>query len=279
MELGESRLKIIILIHRFKSQFLLKHKKERQHMQELENKVAWITGSASGIGRGIAHVLANHGADMVIADVALEKAEETAAEIRAKGSKCIAIHHNVTNRESSEKALAQIIEEFGKLDILVNNVGVASQMSFDQVTEQEWDRINNINTKGTFLVSQVVSSYFVENKSGKIINIASFCGKEAIPEYLPYNVSKFGVVAMTQTLALELAVHNINVNAVCPGIVRTTMWDGLSDTQWQMQVERVPLKRGQTSEEIGEAVSFLASERARNITGVSLGVTGGLSIW
>jgi meso-butanediol dehydrogenase / (S,S)-butanediol dehydrogenase / diacetyl reductase len=248
-------------------------------MKELENKVVWITGSASGIGRGIAHVLANHGADIVIADIASDKAEETATEIRAKGRKCIAIHHNVTKRESSEKALAQILEAFGKLDILVNNAGVASQVSFDQVTEQEWDWINNINTKGTFLVSQVVASYFVENKSGKIINIASFCGKEAIPEYLPSNVSKFGVVAITQTLALELAVHNINVNAVCPGIVRTTMWDGLADTQWKTQVERVPLKRGQTSEDIGEAVSFLASERARNITGVSLGVTGGLSIW
>ena len=111
------------------------------------------------------------------------------------------------------------------------------------------------------------------------MNVTSFCGKETIVEYTPYCASKFSATAITQSLAKELAAFNVNVNAVCPGIVRTRMWDGLADTQWDMHVKRVPLQRGQTVEDIGEAAAFLASDRAINITGVSLGVTGGLSIW
>jgi NAD(P)-dependent dehydrogenase (short-subunit alcohol dehydrogenase family) len=248
-------------------------------MQELENKIALITGAGSGIGRGIAHVLAERGACVVISDISLTSAKKVADELQDKGHKSLAVQHDVTKRKSGETVLGDIIRIFGRLDILVNNAGVASQSPFDKVTEEEWDRVNNINTKSLFTMCQIAAPHFIENQSGKIVNIASFCGKEAIPEYVHYNVSKFGVLAVTQTLAKELAAHNINVNAVCPGIVRTTMWDGLEDYQWGMQVEKIPLKRGQTPEDIGEAVSFLASERAKNITGLSLGVTGGLAVW
>lgn len=147
------------------------------------------------------------------------------------------------------------------------------------MSEGDWDLILDINAKGTWFASAAAGEYFKRQGSGKIVNVASFCGKQAIAEYGPYNASKFAVVGITQTLALELGPHNVNVNAVAPGVVKTPLWDSLDPAQWEMQEQKIPLRRGQMPEDIGEAVSFLASERARNITGTTLGVTGGLSNW
>ena len=246
---------------------------------ELAQKVALVTGAGNGIGEGIAMVLARHGADVAVIDLKLEQAERVAANVRELGRKAIALQADVCDLAGHSKLLAQTVETLGRLDILVNNAGVASQATYDKVTPGEWDRMFNINTRALFFLSQTAAKHFVAQRSGKIVNISSFCGKQAIPEYVHYDASKFGVTAITEALAKELAAHNVNVNAVCPGIVRTPMWGGLPDEQWKLQEARVPLGRGQTPEDIGHAVSFLASERARNITGMSLGVTGGLSIW
>lgn len=246
---------------------------------ELAGKVAVVTGGGNGVGRGCVLVLAGHGADIVVADLNMESAEAVAEEVRSLGRRALAVQQNVADLASHQQVLDRAAAEMGSVDILVNNAGVASQASFDMVTEAEWDKMLTVNTKSLFFSSQTYGKYFAAKRSGKIVNVTSFCGKEAIVEYSAYSASKFGATAITESLAKELAPFNVNVNAVCPGIVRTRMWDGLADYQWELQEKRVPLQRGQTPEDIGEAVSFLASERACNITGVSLGVTGGLSIW
>lgn len=248
-------------------------------MSNLQDKVAIVTGAGQGIGRGIALTLAAHGAKVVVTDLDEARAKATAASIHASGGAVLALQQDVSDLASMARVRDEAIASFGGLDILVNNAGVAMQKPFDEVTEKDWDFINDINSKALFFACQSVAKYFRERKAGKIVNIASFCGKQAIVEYAPYNASKFSVVGITQTLALELGPFGINVNAVCPGVVKTPMWEALPPEQWAMQEEKIPLRRGQTAEEIGEAVAFLASERARSITGASLPVTGGLAMW
>ena len=246
---------------------------------ELAGKIAVVTGGGSGIGQGIARVMATRGADIVVTDVKGDKAEAVAAEIVAIGRRGLALQQDVADLVSVADVLAKAIAAFGQVDIVVNNAGVATQIAFDDMSESEWDRVNDINAKSVFFSCQTYGRYFRGRKTGKIVNISSYVGKESIAEYAHYCASKFSVIAITQTLAKELALHNVNVNAVCPGIVYTPVWDGLHLEQWKKQEQKIPLGRGQTVEDIGEAVSFLVSERAKNITGVSLGVTGGLAMW
>ncbi|MFV0435056.1 MAG: SDR family NAD(P)-dependent oxidoreductase [Leucobacter sp.] len=248
-------------------------------MRDLQGEVAVVTGGAQGIGFGVVEVLSRHGAKVVITDLDGAAAEAAAEQIRAGGGEAVSVEQNVLDLDSSAAVIAEAQRAFGKLDIWVNNAGVGMQKPYDQVTERDWDFINDVNAKATFFAAQAAAKLFAAQGKGRIVNVASFCGKEAIVEYAPYNASKFAAVAITQTLALELAPTSITVNAVCPGIVKTLMWDGLDPAQWAKQEERVPLRRSQTPEDIGEAVAFLASDRAKNITGASIPVTGGLSIW
>jgi NAD(P)-dependent dehydrogenase (short-subunit alcohol dehydrogenase family) len=247
--------------------------------KELDGKVAVITGAGQGIGRGIADVLAAEGACVVVTDLELSRAQQTAEAIRERGHQALALKQDVLAISSTGEVFADAEQEFGTVDILVNNAGTAQQMPFLAVTEKSWDLVNDINAKAVFFACQTAGEYFQEKAGGKIVNIASMAGKNAIEEYSAYNASKFSVIGITQSAALELAKHNVNVNAVCPGIVRTPMWDTLDPDQWERQIARVPLGRGQYPEDIGNAVAFLASDRARNITGASLAVTGGLQMW
>lgn len=245
----------------------------------LNGKVAVITGAGQGIGRGIAEVLAADGAAVVVTDIDLARAQETSEAIREQGGMALAVKQDVLDFASTAAVFAEAEEKFGPVNILVNNAGVAQQKPLLDVTEENWDFINDINAKAVFFACQSAGRYFKENGGGKIVNIASMNGKVGMAEYSAYNASKFSVIGITQTAALEFAAHDINVNAVCPGIVRTPMWDTLDPKQWDRQVERIPLRRGQYPEDIGNAVSFLASDRAKNITGASLAVTGGLQMW
>lgn len=246
---------------------------------ELEKKIAIVTGAGQGIGLGIAKVLAREGAHVVMTDVDLGRVTEASDSLNSTGRTTVGIAQDVKDVASTQAIIDEVWGEFGGLDIFVNNAGVAQQKPFDEVSEADWDFIMDINAKGLWFAAQAAGRHFKNQRHGKIVNVASFCGKQAIVEYGPYNASKFAVVGITQTLALELGPSNVNVNAVAPGVVKTPLWDTLDPSQWAMQEAKIPLRRGQTPEDIGESVSFLASERARNITGVTLGVTGGLSIW
>jgi NAD(P)-dependent dehydrogenase (short-subunit alcohol dehydrogenase family) len=186
----------------------------------------------------------------------------------------------------TERAIAA----HGQVDILVTNAGVSRSVPITELDEAEWDRVNDVNSKGVFLCCKAVIPHMIERRYGKIVNISSMVGKEGIPLFTHYCASKFAVIGLTQSLAKELAPHNINVNAVCPGVVRTPLWDPLlkqlsankgitEDEAWQEFVGGIPFRRPQEPEDIGEAVAFLASDRARNITAESANLSGGQFNW
>jgi meso-butanediol dehydrogenase / (S,S)-butanediol dehydrogenase / diacetyl reductase len=253
-------------------------------MGELDGKVVVITGGGSGIGRGIASVLAREGADLVIADLDLGNAERVAGELGG-----LALAHDVTSWPSCVEMVDRVLAERGQIDVLVNNAGVSKSVPFHELDEAEWDRVNDVNAKGVFLTTRAVVPHMMERRSGSIISISSMVGKEAIPFFVHYSASKFAVIGLTQGLAKEMAAYDVNVNAVCPGVVRTPLWEplldqlsenkGISrDDAWQEFVEGIPLGRPQEPEDIGEVVAFLASDRARNMTGQGVNVTGGMQV-
>ncbi|WP_183097349.1 SDR family NAD(P)-dependent oxidoreductase [Nocardioides pelophilus] len=246
----------------------------------LDGRVVVVTGAGQGVGLGIAQVLAGHGATVAMTDIDLKRVEESAAKLRAEGAQAQAFAHDVSDPGNTRAVLTSILESFGRYDALVNNAGVATQCGFENVSEEDWDRITGINLRGAFFAAQAAGVYFKQRgEGGRIVNIGSFVSRKAVEEYIIYNVSKAGIVMMTETLALELGPHNVNVNSVCPGIVRTPIWDTLDPEQWTRQEQQVPLRRGQRPEDIGEAVAFLLSAAGSNITGASLPVTGGLAMW
>lgn len=255
-------------------------------MGELQDKIALVTGGGSGIGRGIALTMARHGADLVVTDMNAEGAETVAGEVRALGRRAQALRHDVTNWESCHDVVRRALAALGRIDTLVNNAGVSKSVPFHQLDEAEWDRVNDVNAKGVFLMCRAVVTHMMERRAGRIVNISSMVGKEAIPLFAHYCASKFAVIGLTQSLAKELAAYNVTVNAVCPGVLRTPLWEPLLDqlaatkgisrqAAFDEFVAGIPLGRPQTPEDIGEAVSFLASERAKEITGVALDVSGG----
>jgi meso-butanediol dehydrogenase/(S,S)-butanediol dehydrogenase/diacetyl reductase len=249
-------------------------------MSSLDGRVALVTGGASGIGRGIVDALARAGADVVIADLDGEHAGAVAAEVGGRGAQV-----DVTD----ERSVARLVDDVGVVDILVNNAGVSKSIPFVELDEREWDRVFDVNVKGVFLACRAVVPQMIERRAGKIINVASMVGKEAIPLFVHYSASKFAVIGLTQGLAKELAEYDINVNAVCPGVVRTPLWEPLLDQLSQSKgitreeafgefIAGIPLARPQTPEDIGEVVAFLASEKARNMTGQGINVTGGMQL-
>jgi meso-butanediol dehydrogenase/(S,S)-butanediol dehydrogenase/diacetyl reductase len=250
----------------------------------LDGRTALVTGAAKGIGRGIAEALARHGAEVTVADLDGAAAEETAAVIDGRAAQV-----DVTDEASVAALVDGALERDGRIDILVNNAGVSKSLPFVDIDEAEWDRVFDVNVKGVFLACRAVVPHMVERRAGKIVNVASMVGKEAIPLFVHYSASKFAVIGLTQGLAKELAEHDINVNAVCPGVVRTPLWEPLLDqlsatkgitreAAFDEFIAGVPLGRPQTPEDIGEVVAFLASDQARNMTGQGINVTGGMQL-
>lgn len=256
---------------------------------ELKNKVAIVTGAAQGIGKSTALVLATYGSDIIVADLNLDVAQNTADDIRAMGRNAIAIKIDVSNKTSVEDGVDTAIKHFGKIDILVNAAGVSIASMVETLPEDIWDLTMNINVKGVFLCCQAVIKHMKENRSGKIINLSSRAAKIAEISLSSYCSSKAAVGMFTQVLALEMAPYNINVNAVCPGLVDTEMIQkaiirisnerGLDPEEYRKSwVEEVPFKRMAKPEEIGELIAFLASDKSEYITGASINISGGTTM-
>ena len=246
----------------------------------LSGKVALVTGGASGIGTGIARILAARGARVAIGDLDARAAAGIAAGLPG----ALGLRLDVTDRASTSAAVDQVEERLGAVEVLVNNAGVSSVAPFLDITDQDWDRLMNVNLRGVLIVTQRVLAAMRERRSGRVINISSMAGKEGLPNLAHYCATKFGVVGLTQALAKEVASYNVTVNAVCPGVVRTPLWDDpaagiLRDLDgekgWQAFVDGIPLGRPQTTEDIGNACAYLASDLAANITGEALNVSGG----
>lgn len=249
-------------------------------MFELTNKVALVTGGRRGMGKADALALARQGAKVIITDIDLEACLPVAEEITSNGGEAVCYKMDVSNREEVESVFDKVIEQFGRLDILVNNAGIfVPKMAMD-ITEEEWDRLIDINLKGQFLCAQRAAKEMAKNKWGRIINIASVASGQAgfgVAGGAHYTASKGGVTGLTEALAVEFAPHGITVNVIGPGAIDTPMIDDASFSKEAMDamLANIPLKRMGTPEEIAAAVVFLASEEASYVTGAVLFVDGG----
>ena len=267
---------------------------------QLQDRTALITGGASGLGRGIAIVLAQRGASVALCDLNLDGAAQTAQTIaqierqQKSGITAKAYRADVTDAPELSALVGAILADFGRIDILVNAAGVIGAPGYEDTLttrEADWDITYNVNVKGTALATDAVAPHMKERRSGKIVNIASHAGRSGAGGGA-YGASKAAVIHLTQSYALDLAPHNINVNVVCPGTIWTPMWERIAIRNQRnnpaqrhltpRQIfdaairERCPLGREQTPEDIGKAVAFFASDDAHNITGQSLNVNGGI---
>jgi len=272
-------------------------------MTLLNGQVALVTGGARGIGRGIALALAHAGADVAIADLehiastaqqysnaaigGFTEAQKTAEEITKLGRRSLAIQADVRKKEDNDRMIKETLNRLGALHILVCNAGVVSVAPVEGMNEETWDLTFAVNAKGVFLSCQAAIPALKTHGKGCIINIASIAGKNGAAGLAHYCASKFAVVGFTNSLAKELATANIRVNAICPGILRTQMWEYLAETlkrsneskedAWQRYIKgMIPLGRPQTPDDIGQLAVYLAA--AENVTGQAINVDGGVEL-
>jgi len=260
-------------------------------MGKLDGRSVVITGAARGIGAGLARRLAAEGAGVTVADLNAEGCEKVAAAIREGGDKAIGVGCDVGDRASVKAALDAAVAEFGRLDVLFNNAGISKTQHFLEVTEEDWDRIMRVNGLGVlFGMQEAAKIYQRQGGGGKIVNTASIAGKEGFPLFPAYCASKFAVVSLTQSGARDLAGDGITVNAFCPGVVTTELWDQLDEdsrnvgeTEREGQLleefsEGIPVGRTSTPEDIAGLAVFLASADSDYITGQAINVDGGMLV-
>jgi 3-oxoacyl-[acyl-carrier protein] reductase len=243
---------------------------------ELIGKVALVTGAAQGIGKAVALLLARNGADLVVSDINLEKAQETAKEIQAIGRKALAVKVDVANLRDVERMVQAVLEQLHQIDILVNNAGITRDKLILRMTEEDWDAVLNVNLKGTFNCTKAVIRHMSKQKSGKIVNIASVVGEMGNAGQANYSASKAGVIGFTKTIAREFAQRGINVNSIAPGYVETPMTNALPEKVKEELKRMIPMERLGRPEDIAEAVLFLVSASSNYITGQVLNVNGGI---
>jgi 3-oxoacyl-[acyl-carrier protein] reductase len=240
------------------------------------NRVAFITGASRGIGRAIALTLCRAGFDIVVASPEIEKNEEVAAEIRACSGEAMTVNLDVTSSDSVKAAFDKAIKDKSRIDVLVNNAGVTRDGLAVRMKPADWDLVLSINLDGAFRCTQAVLPNMMKNRWGRIINIASVVGQAGSAGQANYAASKGGLIALTKSLAQEMASRSITVNAVAPGYIATDMTAVLPDEVKQKILASVPLGRMGKPEDIAAAVKFLASEDAAYITGQVLAVNGGM---
>jgi len=246
-------------------------------MYSLDGKVAIVTGGSRGLGKAMALTLADAGADVVVASRTQADLDKVAEEIRAKGRKSLAISMDATNMDSVNKMAAQVVEEFGKIDILINNAGQGGTVPFLKMKEEEWDRVLDVNLKGYVLVTQAVGAYMFKAKSGRVINISSAMGDSPMGFMAHYAASKGAINAMTKSLAQEWATRGITVNAISPGYILTDMNRSAyeDETFNKMISSKIPMVRwGQLDDLVGLVV-YLASGASSYMTGAIIPLDGG----
>jgi 3-oxoacyl-[acyl-carrier protein] reductase len=248
----------------------------KEDKMRLKDKVALITGGARGIGQAIAMTFAREGADIVVADVNLEIAQKTALEIEGLGRKALALEMDVTNFEKVEEGINKILDKMGKVDILVNNAGITKDNLLLRMSQADWDAVINVNLKGTFNCIKAVTRPMIKQRSGRIISIASIIGLMGNPGQANYAASKAGIIALTKTVAKELASRNINANAVAPGFIQTEMTAKLPEDIKKKMLEAIPLAKLGTPQDVANTCLFLASEESSYITGQVITIDGGM---
>ncbi|MHB8278265.1 MAG: SDR family NAD(P)-dependent oxidoreductase [Candidatus Humimicrobiaceae bacterium] len=249
----------------------------------LVEKVAIITGSASGLGKTIALTFAREGAAIVIIDINQEEINRTVNEIKALGNKCIGFMCDISKQAQVEKAVKEIVEKWSSIDILVNNAGGAlhTKAKFEEVTEKDWDIVMNVNLKGAFFCCRAVVPFMIKQGGGRIINISALAGRAtASLAGIQYTSAKAGIGGLTRHLAKEMGKHNIYVNAVAPGITLSgarfeALWNEKSEEEKSKVLDSIPLGRLGKPEDVANVVLFLASDEASYITGATIDSNGG----
>lgn len=240
-------------------------------------KSALVTGASRGIGRSIAIQLAEEGYKIAVNYAGnKEKADAVVEEIKAKGVEAFAIQANVANGDEVKAMIKEVVSQFGSVDVLVNNAGITRDNLLMRMKEQEWDDVIDTNLKGVFNCIQKVTPQMLRQKSGSIINLSSVVGAVGNPGQANYVATKAGVIGLTKSAARELASRNITVNAVAPGFIVSDMTDALSEELKAQMLEQIPLAKFGEDSDIANTVAFLASEKAKYITGQTIHVNGGM---
>ena len=249
---------------------------------EVKNKIVIVTGAGSGIGKATAIHFAKFGATVVVSDRQEEAAKDVVAGIVAGGGNAISIPADVTSFEAVENLVAQTVKEFGRLDVIVNNAGIGPNLlRTHQSTLKDWDKVIAVNQTGVFYCMKVALVQFLKQGGGNIVNIASLAGLKASPNNISYSASKFAVVGMTKSVAMEYATKNIRVNAVCPGYTESALLTQLINAKPEMDAvlkSVIPMKRYGRAEEIADAVVWLASDNTQFMTGQTITLDGGTSL-
>ena len=241
----------------------------------LAGRVAAITGGALGIGRATALAFAEEGATVVLGDIETEAAEAVAREISGSGGKALAVGVDVGDAAQVQAFVDRVVAEFGRLDVMFANAGIAHSAPFLDHPEAQWNRVLRVNLTGVFLCCQAAARHMVKHGGGRIITVASINGFRGVENLVGYNVAKAGVVELTRTMAVELAHHHITVNAIAPAQIDTRLTRGLPADARRRRVERIPMGRFGEPEEVARAALFLASDDASYVTGHTLAVDGG----
>ncbi len=244
----------------------------------IKDKVALITGSASGMGKQTAMRMAENGAKVVINDIVEEKVSETVAEFEGRGFDALGIVADITNKKAVDDMIDKTVDRFGTIDILVNNAGMEKAGALRKLTEADWDITLNVNLKGAFLCSQSAHGHMVGQQWGRIINISSRAWLGG-PGQAPYSSAKAGIVGLTRTLALELGRKGVTSNCIAPGLIHTPLWDELPEKNQAFLLSKQPTGKLGCVDDVANTVMFLADEEAGYITGQVLYVCGGRSLF
>lgn len=249
-------------------------------MSDLKDRVAIVTGGGRGIGKAIAERLAADGADVVIADIDLEAGGSVVAELKALGYRALAAGTDISSKEQVEAMVQATMEEFGRIDILINNAGILGPTCpVVEIEEEDWDRVLAINLKGAFLCSQAVVPQMVTQGWGRIVSMSSVAGKDGNPGMAPYNVSKVGIIGLTKSLAHEIAKTGVTVNCIAPTMIETDLIDAVSPETMATLLAKIPMGRIGKTYEVAALISFLVSEETAFITGQCYNISGGRSVY
>jgi len=246
-------------------------------MKLLEGKVAIVTGATRGIGKGIAEVFAKNGANVAFTYVSSdEKAKAFEAELSGFGIKAKAYKSNAADFQAADDFVNAVVEEFGQIDVIVNNAGITKDGLLMRMSEENWDDVMNVNLKSVFNITKAALRTLLKQRSGSIINMSSVVGIEGNAGQSNYAASKSGIIGFTKSIAQELGSRNIRCNAICPGFIETEMTAELDETLKAGWIEDIPMKRGGTPEDVANACLFLASDLSTYVSGQTLNVCGGM---
>jgi 3-oxoacyl-(acyl-carrier-protein) reductase len=241
---------------------------------ELKNKIVLVTGATRGIGRTIALEFAKEGANVVVNDIT--DGTPVAEEIKQMGREAIFLKANIANMQEAEQLADKAVEKFGRIDVWINNAGITRDALIHKMTEENWNDVINVNLKGTFNCCKAAAKYMMEQKYGRIISVSSVVGQRGNIGQANYSASKAGIIGLTKTLALEFARYgDITVNAVAPGFVNTEMMRTIPEKIMQRIVESIPFHRLAEPDEVAHLIVYLASDKAKYITGQIVGINGG----